>query len=152
MPWKCGCKVQVLISEYLCANLEAKPYSDFNALLKTENHKFTTSNFFHQRQTTIRAIDNPTDNQGEWWSVFIWSIFQLLSQFCERILEENCYSYDLSVTNFLNRSQSFSNFSRVRCWLLTLQMGALKYLEEIQKKKQSDVLRFLLRVRCWEVR
>ena len=31
------------------------------------------------------------------------------------------------------------------------QMGALKYVEELQKKKQSDVLRFLLRVRCWEV-
>jgi large subunit ribosomal protein L15e len=30
-------------------------------------------------------------------------------------------------------------------------MGALKYVEELQKKKQSDVLRFLLRVRCWEV-
>ncbi|RMJ22711.1 Ribosomal protein L15 [Aspergillus sp. HF37] len=29
-------------------------------------------------------------------------------------------------------------------------MGALKYVEEIQKKKQSDVIRFLLRVRCWE--
>ncbi|KAK2071920.1 hypothetical protein P8C59_006305 [Phyllachora maydis] len=32
------------------------------------------------------------------------------------------------------------------------KMGALKYLEELQKKKQSDVLRFLLRVRCWELR
>lgn len=31
-------------------------------------------------------------------------------------------------------------------------MGAHKYLEELQKKKQSDVMRFLLRVRCWEVR
>eukprot|EP01115_Flamella_aegyptia_P005062 TRINITY_DN2149_c1_g1_i1.p1 TRINITY_DN2149_c1_g1~~TRINITY_DN2149_c1_g1_i1.p1 ORF type:complete len:205 (-),score=56.77 TRINITY_DN2149_c1_g1_i1:102-716(-) len=31
-------------------------------------------------------------------------------------------------------------------------MGAYKYLEEIWKKKQSDVLRFLLRVRCWEYR
>jgi len=31
-------------------------------------------------------------------------------------------------------------------------MGALKYIEELNKKKQSDVLRFLLRVRCWEVR
>ncbi|EFE35219.1 uncharacterized protein ARB_06176 [Trichophyton benhamiae CBS 112371] len=29
-------------------------------------------------------------------------------------------------------------------------MGALKYVEELQKKKQSDVMRFLLRVRCWE--
>lgn len=31
-------------------------------------------------------------------------------------------------------------------------MGAYKYLEELQRKKQSDVLRFLLRVRCWELR
>ena len=33
-----------------------------------------------------------------------------------------------------------------------VKMGALKYVEELQKKKQSDVMRFLLRVRCWEVR
>ncbi|KAL2149392.1 hypothetical protein VTH82DRAFT_8043 [Thermothelomyces myriococcoides] len=32
------------------------------------------------------------------------------------------------------------------------KMGALKYLEELSKKKQSDVVRFLLRVRCWELR
>ncbi|BDA44805.1 60S ribosomal protein L15 [Coccomyxa sp. Obi] len=31
-------------------------------------------------------------------------------------------------------------------------MGAYKYLEELWKRKQSDVLRFLLRVRCWEFR
>ncbi|PTB73099.1 60S ribosomal protein l15 [Trichoderma longibrachiatum ATCC 18648] len=31
-------------------------------------------------------------------------------------------------------------------------MGALKYVEELQKKKQSDLVRFLLRVRCWEYR
>src|ERR1700741_1053332 len=31
-------------------------------------------------------------------------------------------------------------------------MGAYKYLEELYKKKQSDVLRFLMRVRCWEYR
>jgi large subunit ribosomal protein L15e len=31
-----------------------------------------------------------------------------------------------------------------------MPQGALKYVEELQKKKQSDVLRFLLRVRCWE--
>eukprot|EP01097_Dermamoeba_algensis_P008271 TRINITY_DN544_c0_g1_i1.p1 TRINITY_DN544_c0_g1~~TRINITY_DN544_c0_g1_i1.p1 ORF type:complete len:205 (-),score=47.89 TRINITY_DN544_c0_g1_i1:94-708(-) len=31
-------------------------------------------------------------------------------------------------------------------------MGAYKYLEELAKKKQSDVVRFLLRVRCWEYR
>merc|ERR1711991_879059 len=33
-----------------------------------------------------------------------------------------------------------------------LGMGAYKYLEELFKKKQSDLLRFLSRVRCWEYR
>ncbi|KAJ2927142.1 hypothetical protein H1R20_g9943, partial [Candolleomyces eurysporus] len=32
------------------------------------------------------------------------------------------------------------------------KMGAYKYVGELYKKKQSDVLRFLLRVRCWEYR
>ena len=31
-------------------------------------------------------------------------------------------------------------------------MGAYKYLEEIWKKKQSDLIRFVLRVRAWEYR
>lgn len=31
-------------------------------------------------------------------------------------------------------------------------MGSYKYLEEIWRKKQSDVMRFLLRVRAWEYR
>jgi len=31
-------------------------------------------------------------------------------------------------------------------------MGAYKYLEELWKKKQSAVMSFLLRVRCWEYR
>ncbi|GBF88453.1 hypothetical protein Rsub_01166 [Raphidocelis subcapitata] len=31
-------------------------------------------------------------------------------------------------------------------------MGAYKYVEELWRRKQSDVLRFLLRVRCWEYR
>ena len=31
-------------------------------------------------------------------------------------------------------------------------MGAYKYLEELWKKKQSDVLRFVLRIRSWEYR
>merc|ERR1712174_103154 len=31
-------------------------------------------------------------------------------------------------------------------------MGAYKYIEELWRKKQSDVLHFLLRVRCWEYR
>ncbi|GAA5972726.1 hypothetical protein JCM11641_002991 [Rhodosporidiobolus odoratus] len=31
-------------------------------------------------------------------------------------------------------------------------MGAYKYIAELSKRKQSDVLRFLLRVRCWEYR
>ncbi|MCO5590239.1 hypothetical protein L7F22_044208 [Adiantum nelumboides] len=31
-------------------------------------------------------------------------------------------------------------------------MGAYKYVEAIHTKKQSDLMRFLLRVRCWEYR
>ena len=31
-------------------------------------------------------------------------------------------------------------------------MGAYKYLQELWRKKQSDLLRFLLRVRCWQYR
>eukprot|EP01105_Mastigella_eilhardi_P027509 TRINITY_DN8508_c0_g1_i1.p1 TRINITY_DN8508_c0_g1~~TRINITY_DN8508_c0_g1_i1.p1 ORF type:complete len:205 (-),score=50.99 TRINITY_DN8508_c0_g1_i1:124-738(-) len=31
-------------------------------------------------------------------------------------------------------------------------MGAYKYLAALYRKKQSDVLRFLLRIRCWELR
>ena len=31
-------------------------------------------------------------------------------------------------------------------------MGAYKYLQELWRRKQSDVIRFVLRVRCWEYR
>ena len=31
-------------------------------------------------------------------------------------------------------------------------MGAYKYMQELARKKQSDVMRFLLRVRCWQFR
>merc|ERR1712212_821686 len=33
-----------------------------------------------------------------------------------------------------------------------IKMGAYKYMQEIYRKKQSDVMRFLLRVRCWQYR
>ena len=42
---------------------------------------------------------------------------------------------------------------RVRATVLTASLPqAYKYISELWKKKQSDVLRFLLRVRCWEFR
>lgn len=31
-------------------------------------------------------------------------------------------------------------------------LGAYKYVSELWRKKQSDVMRFLQRVRCWEYR
>jgi len=31
-------------------------------------------------------------------------------------------------------------------------MGAYKYIQEIWRKKQSDVVRFLFRIRCWQYR
>jgi len=33
-----------------------------------------------------------------------------------------------------------------------VSINCSQYVEELWKKKQSDVLRFLLRVRCWEFR
>merc|ERR1712191_27937 len=32
------------------------------------------------------------------------------------------------------------------------EMGAYKYMQELYRKKQSDVLRFLLIIRCWQYR
>ena len=32
------------------------------------------------------------------------------------------------------------------------KMGAYKYMQELWRKKQSDAMRFLLRVRCWQYR
>jgi large subunit ribosomal protein L15e len=32
------------------------------------------------------------------------------------------------------------------------KMGAYKYIQELWRKKQSDMMRFLLRVRCWQYR
>ena len=31
-------------------------------------------------------------------------------------------------------------------------MGAYKYMQELYRKKQSDTMRFLLRLRCWQYR
>jgi len=31
-------------------------------------------------------------------------------------------------------------------------MGAYKYIQELYRKKQSDVMRFLLRIRVWQYR
>ncbi|XP_013064049.1 60S ribosomal protein L15-like [Biomphalaria glabrata] len=31
-------------------------------------------------------------------------------------------------------------------------MGAYKYIQELYRKKQSDIMRFLIRVRCWQYR
>ncbi|CAD6442438.1 0bef1918-a92c-49dd-b2ff-c3b24edd7fe6 [Sclerotinia trifoliorum] len=55
------------------------------------------------------------------------------------------------LSNIFSRQRQ-STTSEPRQLPNSFKMGALKYLEEIQKKKQSDVLRFLLRVRCWELR
>eukprot|EP00965_Chrysotila_dentata_P110109 3638348-Pleurochrysis_carterae.AAC.2 len=38
------------------------------------------------------------------------------------------------------------------CGSYGMLVGAFKYLQELWRKKQSDTIRFLLRVRCWEYR
>ena len=37
-------------------------------------------------------------------------------------------------------------------WGFFLIAGAYKYVSELWRKKQSDVMRFVQRVRCWEYR
>ena len=37
-------------------------------------------------------------------------------------------------------------------FLFRLKMGAYKYMSELYRKKQSDVMRYLLRIRCWQYR
>ncbi len=37
-------------------------------------------------------------------------------------------------------------------FLSVCTMGAYKYMTELYRKKQSDVLRYLLRIRCWQYR
>ena len=36
--------------------------------------------------------------------------------------------------------------------MVLVTIGAYKYVSELWRKKQSDVMRFLQRVRCWEYR
>lgn len=38
------------------------------------------------------------------------------------------------------------------CFYTGITIGAYTYVSELWRKKQSDVMRFLLRVRCWEYR
>ena len=49
--------------------------------------------------------------------------------------------------------QSLSNIQqKTDKWPTFIQMGAYSYLRELWTKKQSDVMRFILRLRCWEYR
>lgn len=44
----------------------------------------------------------------------------------------------------------FYKFKNVVCFRFA--MGAYKYIQEMFRKKQSDGMRFLLRIRCWNFR
>lgn len=48
----------------------------------------------------------------------------------------------------------FSSTQRSDAWIILISFifPLMQYVEELWKKKQSDVLRFLQRVRCWEYR
>ena len=45
----------------------------------------------------------------------------------------------------------YINGSFLSEWSLAA-MGAYKYISELYRKKQSDVMRYLLRIRCWQYR
>ncbi|URE40432.1 Plant organelle RNA recognition domain [Musa troglodytarum] len=47
---------------------------------------------------------------------------------------------------------SFSSLLALLCRFLSAAHRAYKYVSELWRKKQSDVMRFLQRVRCWEYR
>lgn len=46
---------------------------------------------------------------------------------------------------------NLQNFNELM-WMMNWYIGAYKYVSELWRKKQSDVMRFLQRVRCWEYR
>merc|ERR1712079_146916 len=48
----------------------------------------------------------------------------------------------------LTQSKTFSEKVSVKFY----NMGAYKYMSELYRKKQSDVMRYLLRIRCWQYR
>ncbi|XP_032227169.2 60S ribosomal protein L15 isoform X1 [Nematostella vectensis] len=67
----------------------------------------------------------------------------------------NLYCYAYPLTQVIRGSQHQNEallYLRSFSFPSFLTMGAYKYLEELYKKKQSDLLRFLLRVRCWQYR
>lgn len=63
-------------------------------------------------------------------------------------LSPNCLLGSRRVVEHRRRSSSNKSTTTTT----TTEMGAYKYLEELWRKKQSDVMRFLLRVRAWEYR
>lgn len=44
------------------------------------------------------------------------------------------------------------HLSWFRCQVWAGEMGAYRYIQELYRKKQSDVLRYLLRIRVWQYR
>merc|ERR1712221_17164 len=57
-----------------------------------------------------------------------------------------------SFATIFNRSFSSLPKTCIAGEILVSKMGAYKYLEELYKRKQCDLLRFLFRVRCWQLR
>ena len=55
---------------------------------------------------------------------------------------------------FLMRCAAFNrtSFTLDFSFFFRLKMGAYKYMSELYRKKQSDVMRYLLRIRCWQYR
>ncbi|KAK1237729.1 hypothetical protein MKX07_003565 [Trichoderma sp. CBMAI-0711] len=71
-------------------------------------------------------------------------------------LPSGAYQFLSFLFSFSSAIEKEASYAKLTFDLLvaaaTAKMGALKYVEELQKKKQSDLVRFLLRVRCWEYR
>lgn len=84
-------------------------------------------------------------------NLFIYCISCLVSFYFLRYPDFN-YCWCFFRLNLIVRLFSYDYIYICIVFSQGFTMGAYKYMQELYRKKQSDVLRFLLRVRCWQYR
>ena len=72
-----------------------------------------------------------------------WVDFLILFNRMKYICAENRWRFCIPCVN---------NMWYIIIYVVLVTTGAYKYVSELWRKKQSDVMRFLQRVRCWEYR
>ena len=111
-------------------------------------------NIGHQSLSQLLRL--PSKDLVECWksqSIPIGIISHVLA-LGDSVLQRSCQLSQAAIGRSLQSSRkALSEFSAVlEALLFPEYLYHTQYVEELWKKKQSDVLRFLLRVRCWEFR